>query len=181
MITQITSNAVALCLLLDLQLVSGVEHVWTGVGSVTYNGNTYTGVGSFASCGEIAESSCVRADGTTISLSGLDPAWLTDALADIQLGAPATLWLAVFESGAIAAAVQIFAGTVDQPTIPIGPDTIAIQIALESKMTNLQRPTMRRYTSSDQRVYYPDDIALSWVEILEDIALLWANNLPEKS
>ncbi len=32
---------------------------------------------------------------------------------------------------------------------------------------------MRRYTTSDQMYYYPDDSGFNWVETLNDIALLW--------
>lgn len=174
MITQITSAAVRAAVLLDLTLKSSVEYVWSGVGSFVWSGHTYRGVGSFGAIGEIMESTEVKADGTSVQLSGIDPALLTESLNDIQLGAPVTLWLAVFsEAGALLAAYPIFVGTVDRPQIPIGPETIAIQLALETRMANLQRATNRRYTTADQRGYFPGDIGFNWVEVLNDIALIW--------
>ena len=64
-------------------------------------------------------------------------------------------------------------GTVDRPAIPVGPDKLTITLALENRMLNLQRPTMRRYTAGDQNYYFPDDSGFNWVEVLNDIALLW--------
>jgi hypothetical protein len=130
-------------------------------------------VGSLGAVGEIQESTEIKADGTSVQLSGIDPALLNESLNDIQLGAPATLWLGIFSEGAVLAAYPIFVGTVDKPQIPIGPDTISIQLALETRMANLQRASNRRYTAADQRSYYPSDTGFNWVETLNDISLIW--------
>jgi hypothetical protein len=173
MITAATSNALALCWLLDVQLASGTAHVWTSIGSLNWNGNTYQGVGSFGAVGDISESSDVKAPGTVVQLSGIDPTLLPDCLTDIQQGAPATVWLGLFSAGAIVATYPAFAGTVDKAPIGMGVETATIQLNLETRMTNLQRATNRRYTMADQRLYYSGDIGFSWVEIQNDIALLW--------
>lgn len=173
MLSAFPSNAMALCYLVDIQLASGAAHVWSGVGSVVWNGNTYLGVGSLGAVGEVSEGSDVRADGTSIALSGIDPALLNDTVNDIQVGAPATVWLALFSEGTIVCAYSLFAGTVDKPSLGVGPETFTIALGLETRMANLQRPSNRRYTSADQRNYYPLDSGFDWVETLNDIALLW--------
>lgn len=173
MLTAIGSNAFALCYLVDLTLASGTVHIWTGVGTVVWNGNSYRGVGSLGSVGDVAEGSEVKASGMSIALSGIDPVLLADSLNDIQVGAPAVVSLALFSDGAIICSCTAFAGTVDKPTLAAGPDTITIALALETRMANLQRASNRRYTAADQRSYYWDDSAFDWVEVLNDIALLW--------
>ena len=174
MITAVTSNEVSPCVLVDLTLASGVIHIWSGVGSLVYDGNTYLGVGSLGQVGDVTEGSQVKADGTTITLSGIDPTLLNDCLLEIQLGAPATVWFAVFQNGALLGApYPLFVGTVDQPMVPISADSIAITLKLENRMTNLQRASNRRYTASDQTYYFPSDSGFNWVETLNDIALVW--------
>jgi len=174
MITAVKSNDVSPCVLVDLTLATGVQHIWSGIGSLVYSGNTYLGVGSLGQIGDVTEGSDVKADGTTITLSGIDPVLLNDCLLEIQLGAPVTVWFAVFQSGAVlGAAYPLFVGTVDQPVVPISPDTIAITLKLETRMTNLQRASNRRYTASDQNYNYPSDSGFNWVETLSDIALIW--------
>jgi len=162
-----------LCLLADIGLVSGTAYLWSGMGNVQANGNTYGGIGSFGAVSDIEEGSEVRADGMSIALSGIDPALMADTLNDIQVGAKATVWLGLFAAGAIAATYALFSGTVDKPTIVAGVDTITIAIALETRMANLQRATNRRYTAADQRNHFPLDSGFNWVEVLNDIALLW--------
>ena len=173
MVTAVTGNDVTMAFLLDLGLVSGAEYVWSGWGTLNANGQSYRGVGSFALVGDVAEGSDVKARGTRVGLSGIDSTLLSDTLNDIQIGAAVTLWLAVFSGGAVLAVYPLFVGTVDRPTIQLGPDTFTIMVALENKLSNLRRASNRRYTNADQRVYYPNDIGLSWVEPLNDIALRW--------
>jgi len=174
MVQNLTSNAVGdLIVMLDLTLKSGTEYVWSGIGSISWNGHTYRGVGSLGSVGDIKEGIDVKADGTTVSLSGIDPTILQECLDDIQLGAPVTIWLGLLTNGQVSTAYPMYKGTVDRPNVPITPDTLTITLALENRMLNMQRPTMRRYTSADQNYYFPTDCGFVHVESLADCALIW--------
>jgi hypothetical protein len=174
MLGGLLSNAISPCFLVDLTFTSGAAHVWSGVGNLTYSGNTYTGVGSLGSIGDVIEGSTVRAEGTTVTLSGIDNTLLTECLSDIQIGAAATIWFGLLSGGAILGTpYPLYVGTVDKPSITVGPDSLSITLNLETRLAQLQRPTSRRYTSADQRYYYPDDIAFQWVEVLNDMALVW--------
>lgn len=173
MITAITSNSFSPCFLLDLSLVSGTVHVWSGFGSLSWSGNTYAGIGDLGGIGEIVESSEVKSNSTQVILSMIDSALLSDTLNDIQLAAPATLWLGIFSAGAITAGYPLFSGTVGKPGIDMGIENFTLVLELESKLANLQRASNRRYTAADQRRYYSDDSAFNWVESLNDLALLW--------
>ena len=102
------------------------------------------------------------------------PSLITETLDDIELGAPAKVYLGLMQDGAILGTPYLaFLGTMDQPGLKIGPDTMTISLSLENKLTNLQRANQRRYTSADQRQIYPDDTAFSWVEQENDIAERW--------
>lgn len=162
---------VILCM---LTFVTGPQYVWSGVGTLVYDAQAYVGVGSFGQIGSVSEGTDVHADGTTVSLSGIDPALSADAMNEVQLGAPAKLWLGLVSQGAVVGAPYLlFAGVVDQPLIDIDPtsgkDTITL--ALETLLSDLQRASNRRYTSADQRIAFPNDSGFSWVELENDIAL----------
>lgn len=177
MVTAITGNNYAPIIMLDLTLSIGTIYVWSGVGTFVYNGHSYQGVGSLGALGEVTEGTQIKADGTTITLSGIDSTLLTETLNDIQLGAPVTIWFACFAAGGVVGTpYPLFVGTVDKPVVDIGPTTFSITLNLENRLFDLQRATNRRYTTSDQRYYYPDDIGFSWVEALNDIALVWGNS-----
>ncbi len=163
--------------LLMLTFRSATRYVWSGVGDLVWGGNTFLGVGSLGALGDVKESSEVTADGTSVSLSGIDPTDLGESLTDIQLGAPAARWLGAVQPGTrtlIGTPYPLFVGQVDKPSIYTGPEKISISLALESRMINHARASNRRYTAADQHANgYPDDIAFNWVEIMNDIALVW--------
>lgn len=175
MLAALTGSQISIGFLLDIVFTTGQQFVWSGAGNLVYNGNTYLGVGAMGKVGPFSEGSGVSADGTTVSLSGIDPALLSACLEDIRLGAPSTVYFALFDQNLniLGTPYPIFVGTVDQPVLQIGPDALTIQLKLENRLTNLQRANMRRYTSADQNLYYPGDSAFNWVEILNDQALLW--------
>lgn len=101
---------------------------------------------------------------------------INQAIADISLGAPANVYFGLMSSGQlIGTPYRVFAGQIDQPDIKVNAGTASITIALENKLSNLLRPTGRRYTSADQHLQYPDDIGFNWVEILNDVALRWGS------
>jgi hypothetical protein len=175
MLSSLTSNLIRPGFLAMLTFHTGTRYVWTGLGNLVYAGNTYEGVGSLGTIGAIDEGTEVRASGTTVTLSGIDPVLLAECLSDIQLGAPAAIYFALFDAALniIGTPYPLFVGTVDQPVIAIGTDTMSISLKLENKLINLQRANMRRYTAADQRRYYPADTAFNFVELGNDLALKW--------
>jgi hypothetical protein len=177
MLAGVQSNLIRPAFMADLTFRTSTQYVWTGPSTLVYNGNNYLGIGSLGAVGSIMEGTEVRADGTTVTLSGIDPVLLSDSMTDIQVGAPAVLYFALVDTSLnlIGTPYVIFRGKVDKPTITPGLDTFTITLALESPLANLQRPNLRRYTAADQRLYYPDDTAFNWVEVLNDIALRWGS------
>jgi hypothetical protein len=171
---QISANAIIPGILAVITFKSMTTYTWSGVGSLVYGGNTYLGVGSLGKVDRISEGVDVRSYGTTVGLSGINPTLLAETLSDIQLGASATISLALFDgSGNVLNAYVVFSGVVDKPTIAPGLKELSISLALETRLANLSRASNRRYTAADQNLYYPGDTAFNWVESLNDQALKW--------
>lgn len=156
---------------------SETSYAWSGVGSIVWNSETWLGLGSFADIGSIAEGTDVEAAGTTLTLSGIDSNLLAECMTDIQLGAAAKVWFAAVGSdGSVIAPYLAFSGEIGKPSIGYGPETSTISLQLESRLTDLQRASMKRYTSADQHILYPDDTFFNWVEILNDVSLKWGQS-----
>lgn len=175
--TALSNSVIIPAILVMLSFRSGTKYIWSGSGNLSYNGQTYLGVGSLGSVELISEGIDVRADGTSIKLSGIDPSIQAECLLDIQLGSPAKIWFALLANGLsiIGAPYLLFNGTVDQPIITVAPAEVSIQLRLENNLINLQRASNRRYTSADQRIEHPNDCAFGWVELMNDIALRWGS------
>lgn len=171
-------------LLASLQFKSETALLCSGAGSLTWNGQTFTGTGSL---GRISvsggESGTVSAQGATVALSGIDTAMLGEVLTDLLPNGAAALWLAAWAaSGIVGTPYQLFAGYISQSEItpgipteqdPAGKNTFTISMQLETSMKQLNRATQRRYTAADQRIYYPDDSGFNWVEMLNNNSNRW--------
>jgi hypothetical protein len=163
--------------LMQIKFRTQTAYAWTGVGDLVWNGNTFKGVGSLGMLGDIKEGTEVRADGTSVLLSGIDPIYLAECLTDVWVGAPAYRWLGAVQPGTrtlIGTPYMLFSGQVDKPTHYTGPDKSTISLALETRLINHTRASNRRLTTVDQRANgYPDDTGFVWVERLNDTALDW--------
>jgi hypothetical protein len=165
------------CFLVQLTFRSETVNAWTGIGTLVADGISYLGTGSLGTISAISEASDVKADGLTLTLSGIDPALLADSLTDIQIGASAKVYFGLMASAStLIGSYLVFSGTIDKPQIRTSVESLTISLALENRLVNLSRANQRRYTSADQRIYFPTDMAFNWVEILNDIALLWGSS-----
>lgn len=172
--------------LVDLQINNQTLHIWSGVGNFPWNGHTYVGVGDLGQVSPAREGIDIQANGASLTLSGVDPSLIADALSDIQLGAPATIWLGAVNAETlqlVGAPVVMFSGLVDAPTVNIAiPDPNAtdgipahatISIPLESRLAVLGAGQQRRYSRADQNRIYPNDSSFIWVSLMNYLALKW--------
>jgi hypothetical protein len=67
----------------------------------------------------------------------------------------------------------LFVGYMDQMNIDEGPDTCTIALAVESKLIDLERPRVQRYTSASQKARYAGDLAFDFIPDLQDRPLSW--------
>jgi hypothetical protein len=159
-----------------LTFKTSVEYVWTGIGDIVWNGNTWQGLGVLGSISSITEGTKVQADGISLTLSGIPVDLLADSLTEVQQGLPVKVYLALFVQGTstiIPDPVCAYSGLMDQPEITIGTETVSVTIAVENKMVNLQRSQNRRMTDADQRMDYPNDDAFLFVQRLQDANFAW--------
>ncbi|MFC6644134.1 hypothetical protein ACFQBQ_00715 [Granulicella cerasi] len=169
----LTARVLRPAILIELTFKSGTYFVHTGIGQITWNGNTYLGVGSLGKVGTITENTTVEAAGTTLTLTGVDPTLYADCMTDIVTGLPARILLACLSGSTVIDALVIFSGLVDQPTITENSDDITVTLALENALTNLQRPHRSLYTAVDQRMKWPNDNGFDWITSLIDTANTW--------
>jgi hypothetical protein len=177
LLAALTSGLIRPVFLAELTFRTTTQYVWSGVGTISFGGNNFVGVGSLGEIGAVQEGVDVSADGTTVTLSGIDPVLLGECMTDVQTGAPAKLWFGVVDTNMalVGTPYLLFSGTVDVPTHTANGETISISLTLENGMTDLGRATSTRYTQADQRRLYPTDTAFNWVEQQNDLALVWGS------
>jgi hypothetical protein len=148
-------------------------YMWSGLGNLELNGKTYVGVGDLLQISELRESSDIAAYGATLTLSGIPSDMVNLAIAEPYQGRKAIVKFGVISEGSYSTAAT-YTGEMDQMSISYTPETVSISLDVESRLVDLQRARIRRYTDADQQARFEGDIAFSFVTRLQNESLEWA-------
>ena len=174
----VTSAMLRPALFVEAHFVTGPIYVWTGLGTIEWNGQTWIGIGTLGTVSTIEEGSTVEAKGITLTLSGIDPTLIADVLGEFQVGLPAIVTLGLFDDTGtlIPDPVCCFSGKMDQPTIDVSGPTATIAINCESRLVELNVAVDRRWTNEDQQVDFPGDLAFQFVNGIQDAQIYWGKS-----
>lgn len=155
--------------------VSGTVRAWNGIGDLSWNSQTWGGLGSFLTFSNIEETSEVRAAGITVTLNGMSSSNISLALQDVRQGYSGKIYLGLFDASntIIADPYLAFNGRLDSVSIDEGPDTSVISINYESRLIDLQKAREIRYTDQEQQRLFPGDLGLEFVPSMQDMVLNW--------
>ena len=173
--TEVVAATLRPVLFVEAEFASGTVRLWSGVGNKTWNGQTWSGAGGFLGASTISESADLRAQGISLSLSGLPSDFIALALAEARLGKPGTVWLgALQDDGTVIADPYLaFKGKLDAPTIENSGDACTISISYENELIDLQRARVRRYTLEDHQIDHPGNPSFEYVAGLQGPTLQW--------
>ncbi|MBO89532.1 MAG: hypothetical protein CMP14_08420 [Rickettsiales bacterium] len=171
---------------------------WTGLGELTVDGVTYTGTGQLLQISQLSETAEISAKGATLTLSGLPSNLISLALTEPYQGRVCEIYFGAIDAnknylvdeagnyilqedgspidlstGDPNEIVLVFSGYMDQMNIEEGPDTSTIGVSVESKLIDLERPRVFRYTDASQKSRFPDDKGFEYVEDLQDKRFNW--------
>lgn len=147
---------------------------WTGIGDITYNGNTYAGTGNLLNFSSVEETTEISVKGATISLSGIPSDLLSLALSTPYQGRVCNIYFGMIDKDLREYNfTQIFSGYMDQMNIEEGPETCSIELKVENKLIDLERARVARFTSGYQKSLFPNDLGLDFVESLQDRPISW--------
>lgn len=161
---------------------SDALRLWSGLGDLVLDSNTYTGAGELISLSEIQENSDIAAYGATITLSGIPSNILDKTLAVPYQGRKAAVHFGVItdpnSTTPTYTSLSVFTGEMDQMNINYGPETCVISLDVESRLVDLQRSRIRRYTNESQKSRFPDDDAFEFITRLQNEQPEWKTNDP---
>ena len=167
---------------IKLAFDSGDVKLWTGYGDITVASETYTGGGQLLSISPIEETVEIAARGVNFALNGIDSSLVSVALTENYQGRSAKVYLGVISSGAVVSdPYLVFDGRMDVMTIEDAGDTASISLSAESRLIDLERSRVRRYTNSDQQNQFPGDTCLRFVADLQDKEIAWGSGKDDGS
>jgi hypothetical protein len=152
--------------------------LWTGVGDLSYGGYTWTGSGTLMAISAVEEGSDLAVKGATLTFSGITADLLSAALAEPYQGRVCNIYLGINpDVPDLTSITELFSGYMDQMNITEGPEEASIELSVENKLIDLERPRIARYTSSYQKSVYPGDLGLDFIEDLQDKEIVWGKTV----
>jgi hypothetical protein len=175
-----TAEIVRPIYLVDLEFASGSIYLWSGLGDLSFNSNTYIGAGDLLSIGAVQESTELTATGAQITLGGIKQSLLTLARDEPYQGRPLTIRLGAFDENGdlIASPVIVFSGFMDVMTINDSGETSTITVSAENKLIVFQKTAVRRYTAEDQKIEHPTDKGFEFVAKIQEKEIVWGRPSP---
>jgi hypothetical protein len=179
MLAAITAPVLELAVFVEATFATGPVYLWSGMGTITWNGQSWLGLGAIGGISPIEEGSTVEAKGITLTLSGFDSTLLPDVMSEFALLQPVSVWLACFNSGVlILNPILCFEGRMDQPMIEVTGKTATISINCESVMVDLNVSVDRRLSQEDQQRDWPGDLGLAYTEKIIERSINWGKSTP---
>lgn len=175
MVAAMQARIIRPALFVEANFISGPVYLWTGYGSIAWNGQTWLGAGNLGSVSIIEEVSTVEAKGITLVMNGIPLNLLTSVMTDFRVGLPAIVHFGLFDdtNTLIPDPITSFSGRMDQPTVSASGDSASIAINCESRLIDLNTSVERRYTNEDQQLDHPGDRGLEFVNAIQNITLYW--------
>jgi len=156
----------------ELLFDSGALRLWNGYGDLTIDSNTYTGGGSLIGVSAIEEAAEIGAKGVSMSLTGISSSILTTALTENYQYRIANIYVGAITSGTVSS-YKVFSGRMDVMTIAEEGETCTITLTAESRLIDLERPRLRRWTSEDQKALDANDKGFEFVNSLQEASIKW--------
>ena len=176
MLTALTSTELFPAIFVQANFATGPVYLWSGLGTISWNSHNWLGIGTLGGISTIGEGSTVEAKGITLTLSGFDATLLPLVMTEFQLALPVTVYLGLFNAGAlIADPIPGFVGRMDQPIVQVDGKTAIININCESRLMDMNFAVKRRYTADDQQRDWPGDLGFQFISEIIEMTLYWGS------
>jgi hypothetical protein len=174
--TALAQQHVAIVTFAKLEFPSGTVYVHNSLGTYTWDGQDWLGVGDLGSISQVEEGIDVSPYAITLTLSGLDATISGAALTEDYFMHPVTVYMGVLDAddALIADPTQIWAGFMDQMNVSLGADGgDAIQLIAESELSRFDVSRNLMYTNAAQQERYSGDLFFSHIHKVQGAKFDW--------
>ena len=176
-IPEVQENSIKHCLLIDLDIDGTTYYISNAYKELTYDGNTYTLLGSFLQVGEFTEDLKTTNGDVQIMLTGVDNDNINYVLSNRIKGGTAKVRRAFLDDDySISAAYERFNGVITNWAIEEDEDLIngrltnRVAVSCASINTILEnRIAGQRTNSVDRNKFYPNDQTFARVQKLHNV------------
>lgn len=173
----LAGEVVRLCYLVELDLPDGFVRITTCPFSLVIDGNTYTGAGNLGKISEVTQSTEMRSDSVTLTLSGLNVAYISIARGANYQGRTGKLQMLFMDEDyqPIGDPVPIMTGIIDTMPYKITNQTFEINVVLTNRFSKWENaPDSPRFSDGDQQSKFSGDTFFSRIpNLIAGKEILW--------
>jgi len=176
--TVFTSDTVRPFMAVNLAFSGGNVTVWTGLGNITFASTTFIGTGEILGVSPVTENGSVQANGLVVSFNGLDSSLVSTALTENYQGRSATIYIGSLTDSytVVSDPYVFFKGRMDKMSVSDDGENAVIKVTCESRLIDLNRNRVRRFTQVDQQTEFAGDLGLNFVESLQEKSIDWGTS-----
>lgn len=174
--TALQSSTVRLVTFAELDFASGTLYVHDGLGTYTWGGNDWLGVGDFGGISSVEEGTEVSPYSLNLMLSGLDAGLVATALTENYFMRDVNVYLGLLDANdaLIETPTQIWSGFMDVMSVTAGASGgDSITLTAESELGRFDRSANLKYTDTMLRNRDPDDKFFEFLKDIEGVKVSW--------
>ncbi len=158
----------------ELQFDVGTEYLHDHIGAITWNSQTWTGVGELGRIDPIEEAEDGTPHGMQLSLSGLDATFVAETLQNDYFGRPVILYLSALDTDGslVATPDEVWRGKIDIMEGNLGGEIVLVA---ESEDADFQRENGELFSDAQLQADFPGDLLLEFAEQMRDARVLWGS------
>lgn len=175
---------VRLITMAKLEFGSGTVYVHNGLGTYSYDGQSWLGLGNLASISAVEEGSDISPYGVTLTVSSINATLAEQALEENYYQKPVTLYLGVLDENDdfvqestpanTKNPIQIWSGHIDQMTVTVGSSGgDAIKIQCESELARFARSRNLMFSNVWQQSRHSTDKFFNLVHLIDGVKIGW--------
>jgi hypothetical protein len=161
-----------------LAFPSGTVYLHNSIGTYTFGGNNYLGLGDLGAISPLEEGADVSPYQITLSLSGLDSTIAGAALTEDYYMHAVTVLLGVLNADDVLLAdpTVVFEGFMDQMDVSVGADGgDVISLTAESELARFDRSSNLKYTGVQLQSEFAGDVAFEFMPDIEGAKIRWGD------
>lgn len=166
----------ALVVFVEMLFDSGALRVCTAGYNLTWNSQSWQGVGQMGAIEEVKEGEGGEVTGLAFAISGVPSAHIALALGENYQRRVVNVYVGFLDlpsHAIIADPVLEWSGLLDTMAVVDEGTTSTIRVTAENELYDFARPSPLYWTDEDQRKLYPTDTGLRFAKQLNDRPIIW--------
>ncbi len=158
-----------------LAFPSGTVFIHNGVGTHSFGGDDYLGIGAFGGINVLEDTLTLTSKPVKLTLSSITPAIIDAVRIDDIFGRDADVYLGSLDADGQLEGTPTnwFSGHMETVNISLGSND-GIEITLQSRASRLRLRNNKRYTLEDHQADHPGDLFFEFLSALQDAEVTWA-------